>query len=191
MDYHQMNLFEGQDSNRENLRVFQGASRASLIRLQDCVRLLVTNVTYGRSTGVSLAKLSQNGLWLKMYGDSLQASLDGSFEEYSEIFPTWGMMLGGVVTEPPMSEQFTAEKEYLLLPTPTASLGHSPYSIGTANRLKNGVKTRKSGAHIGSSLKWDTDLMNEYIPGQDNWVNPDWLELVQGLPEKWTKLEID
>lgn len=121
MSYQQMSLFEGQESEEENLPAFQGASHASLIRLQECVRRLVMNVTCGRSTGESLAKLDQNGSWLRMYGDCLQANLDGSFEEYSGTFPTWGMMLDGAATGLPMSERFIPESELGLLPTPVAS----------------------------------------------------------------------
>lgn len=121
MGYQQMSLFKEQESEEGNSPVFQGASHASRIRLQECVKRLVMNVTCGRSIGESLMSLDPNGSWLKMYGDSYQVNLDGSFEEYSGTLPTWGMMLDGVVTELPMSERFIPENGLPLLPTPVAS----------------------------------------------------------------------
>lgn len=141
MDYQQMSLFDEQESDKENLHAFQGASPASLTALQEAVKRLVMNVIYGRSTGESLAKLDQNGLWLKMYGDYFQANLEGFFEEYSEIFPTWGMMLDGVVTELPMSEQFTPESVLQLLPTPLAS----DATVGAVIGKNDTFKMTKSG----------------------------------------------
>lgn len=187
MDYQQMNLFKGQESDRENSHAFQGASHASLIRLQDCVRRLVMNVIYGRNTGASLAKLSPNGLWLKMYGDSLQANLDGSFEEYSGILPTWGMMQGGVVIGLPTSEQFMPESGLRLLPTPTANL-EKGYSPGSAKRKMEGIKFRDSGAQIGSGLNNEMELLQYYRWEGQNLLNPLFLEAMMGFPEQWTAI---
>jgi hypothetical protein len=121
MTYQQMSFIEEQELRGGDSLAFQGASLASRIRLQDCVKHLVMNVICGRSTGESLAKLDQSGLWLRMYGDYCQAKMDGSFEEFSGTLPIWGMMLDGVVTELPMSEQFIPEKGSALLPTLVAS----------------------------------------------------------------------
>ena len=116
MDFQQMSFLDEQESDRENFVVYQGASLVSRIRLQDCVKHLVTSVIYGEKCGEPLARLNHDGLWLKMYGDYLQANLDGSFEEYSGIFPKWGMMLDGVVIGLQMWERFIPEKELESLP---------------------------------------------------------------------------
>lgn len=107
--YQQMSLFGEQEL--ENSVVYRGASLVSRIRLQENVKHLVTSVTYGLKCGESLGKLSQDGLWEKTYGDYSQVNLDGFFEEYSGIFPSWGMMLDGVVIGLPMWERFIPEKE--------------------------------------------------------------------------------
>ena len=119
MDYQQMTLFGEQDTRPS--RLYQGASLANRIALQDCVKHLLMSVTYGQSTGELLMKLSPNGLWLKMYEGYCQVKMDGSFEEYSEILPTWGLMLDGAVFALPTSEQFIPENGLRLLPTPIAT----------------------------------------------------------------------
>ena len=115
----QMSLDEKQESVKS--RCFQGGSRASLTALQESVNRLLMSVIYGQSTGESLAKLDQHGYWQRMYGDCLQANLDGSFEEFSGICPAWGLMLDGVLIQPHGLEPFIDESEFLLLPTPIAS----------------------------------------------------------------------
>jgi hypothetical protein len=68
--------------------------------------------------------------------------MDGSFEEYSGIFPTWGMMLDGVVTELPMSEQYIPDSGLELLPTVVASDCGPAAIIGkndTYRKTKNGT----------------------------------------------------
>ena len=187
MIYEQMSFIDEPELRGGNSLAFQGASLASRIRLQDCVKRLVTNVTYGRSTGEPLAKLDQNGLWLKMYGDYLQVKMDGSFEEYSGILPTWGMMLDGVVTGLPMSEQFTEENGLRLLPTPTANL-EKGYSPGSAGKKLAGIKTRDSGAMIGSGLNNEKELLSYYRWEGQNLLNPLFLELMMGFPEQWIEI---
>lgn len=177
MDYQQMNLFEEQELDQESLPVFQGASHASLTRLLDCVKHLVTNVTCGRSTGESLAKLNQGGLWLRMYGDCCQARMDGSFEEFSETFPTWGMMLDGVVTELPMSERFIPENELQLLPTPVASDGGPATIIGKNDRFvrtKNGTlrKHNQNGNNGSLGLTRTLKLLPTPTANMDNGYSP-------------------
>jgi hypothetical protein len=116
----QLNLFENEQDLKPSI-VYQGGSLASRTALLESVRRLVTNVIYGLNTGESLAKLSRDGLWLKMFGDYCQARMDGSFEEYSEILPTWGLMLDGVLIQQHGLEPLIDESEFSLLPTPTAS----------------------------------------------------------------------
>lgn len=154
-----------------------GASHVSRIRLQDCVKRLVTNVIFGRSTGVSLAKLSHDGLWLKMYGDSYQANLDGSFEEYCGILPTWGMMLGGVVIELPISEQFIPENGLGLLPTPQSSDWKSRW--GTKNALEKHLKSNHQIRLADTLRSWNL-IKGEII---ENY------EKMMGFGIGWTELK--
>gem|GEM_PF-2097690 len=136
MTYQQMSFFDEPESELESLPVFQGASRASRTRLQECVNRLLMNVTCGRSTGESLARLSLDGSWQKMYGDYCQVNLAGSTEEYSEILPTWGMMLAGVVIGLPTWERFIPESELQLLPTIVASDSGLAAVIGKEDSYK-------------------------------------------------------
>ena len=179
----QMNLFENEQDSNPSI-AYRGASLASRTALQESVKRLVMNVIYGRKCGVSLAKLSPDGLWLKMSGDYCQAKMDGSFEEYSEILPTWGLMLDGVLIEPPMSERFMPESGLRLLPTPTAE----QFSLwASAELLNKNIKTRKSGAKIGTSLSWVLASWHLKNGGtREKYPDPCFSEMIMGFPIGWT-----
>ena len=104
---------------------------------------------FGQSSIVSFAKFAPDGSLLKTSQGYSQVTMDGSLQKFYKNFPQAGMMRNGVLYRVPMLERRTSEKDFSLLPTPVASLGHSPYSPATANRLLNGIKERKSGAKIG------------------------------------------
>lgn len=169
----QLSLFEKEESPKKS-PCYRGGSHANRIALQESVKRLVTNVTYGRSTGDSLAKLSQDGLWLKMYGDCFQAKLDGSFEEYSETLPTWGLMSDGVLIQPVGLELYIDESEFFLLPTPNASMWR-----GAAKTRYKGSKNYHA-SHTPEALRSGID---DY-----QYINPNFVELLMGFPIKWTDL---
>ncbi len=113
----------------EELTSSPAVSPASLTRLQEAVKGLVMSVTSGRSSGESLAKLNQDGLWLKTYqGCSLQKVLfpvspEISFETYSGICPRWGTLLAGVLSGLSMWERGTDETGCSLWRTPNTMDG--------------------------------------------------------------------
>jgi hypothetical protein len=131
---------------------------------------------YGQSSIVSFAKFAQDGSLLKTSQGYSQVTMDGSLQKFYKNFPQAGMMRNGVLYRVPMLERHTSES-------------HSPYSPATANRLLNGVKERKSGAKIGSSLKWHPDFMQFYATGQRNFVNPLLCEWMMGFPILWSDCE--
>ena len=117
-----------------------GVSPASLIRLQESVKALLMSVISGRSSGVSLAKLSPDGSWLKTYQGSFQAMLDGSLEPFSLTWPRWGTLLDGVLSGLSMWERGTEETECSLWPTPQ-SASDSPVAHNQINgTLKDAVR---------------------------------------------------
>ena len=174
MDYQQMSLFDEQGKKQSQL--YQGASLANRTALQDCVRHLMMNVTYGLSTGELLTKLSPNGLWLKMYEGYCQVKMDGSFEEYSEILPTWGLMLDGAVFALPMSEQYIPEKGLQLLPTPTAT----DYKGGAIRKRKE------------FQMSCLRHYLHFFFHGTDRrttYPHPAFVEKMMGFPKDWSNLK--
>ena len=117
--------------------VYQGGSLASRTALQESVKHLVMSVTSGQKCGELLAKLSPDGLWLKTLQGYYQAKMDGSFEEYSEILPKWGLMLDGQLIQPQQLEPYIDESEWRLLPTPTASDGIAWIKTNKNNVIKS------------------------------------------------------
>jgi len=72
-----------------------------------------------------------------------------------------------------------------LLPTPDASLGHSPFSPQSMI-MKNTTGKRKSGVKIGSSLKWHQFALKFCRSG---WINPSLTEWMMGFPIGHTDLK--
>lgn len=178
-EHSQLNLFESEQDLKPSI-VYRGASLASRTALQESVKRLVMNAISGRKCGASLAKLSRDGLWLKMSGDYCQAKMDGSFEEYSEILPTWGLMLDGVLIEPPISERFIPESGLRLLPTPVAMDG-----TGGSGKLEN--FNRK----IANGQRGQMGILRTYLKvilQQDGDLNPNFSERVLGYEIGWTDL---
>ena len=171
----QQSLFENEQDCKQS-PAYRGGSHANLTALQESVKRLVTSVTSGRSTGESLAKLGPDGLWLKMYRGYYQAKMDGSFEEYSEILPTWGLMLGGVLIQPHGLAPYIDESEFLLLPTPTASM------------WKGAAKNRYVGSkHYKASFTQEA-LRNG--PDDAQYMNPNYCEILMGYEVGHTALDV-
>lgn len=167
-EHSQLNLFENEQDLKPSI-VYQGGSLASRIAQAENVSRLLINVISGRKCGASLAKLSRDGLWLKMSGDYCQAKMDGSFEEYSEILPTWGLMLDGVLLAQPMLELRTYEKEWVLLPTPRKMMG----TMGTHKKEETLIKKHP----------WNIE---DELGGNPN---PNYAEWLMGFPQNWTFIE--
>lgn len=164
MSCRQESFSEGQDENQSPS--YQGGSLASRTALLESVKRLVMSVTSGRTSGVSLARLSPDGLWLKMYGDYFQAKMDDSFEKYSEILPAWGLMLDGQLFQPPPSEQYTDESGWRLLPSPRA-------------------RDWKGQTQRGKHAPRDSICNALGITGGQ--INPEYIEQFMGFPTGWTE----
>jgi len=74
----------------------------------------------GQNTCGSFAKLSRDGLWVRMFRGFAQRMLDGSSEEYCGTWPASGTMRSGALFQPNNSGRRTCERECSLLPTPAA-----------------------------------------------------------------------
>lgn len=190
MNSQQMTFFEEPAVRLGGSPVYQAGSLASRIAAQDSARRLVTTVICGPKCGELLAKLSPDGLWLKMFGDCCQVRMDGSFLEFSEILPTWGTMWAGELRAQPQLEPSIDETGWRLLPTPTANL-YMGYDYTTACKFQ-GQKTtyRPSGTRHSQFLNNCESLKEGFTPGTKNLINPLLLEMMMGFPAQWTEIEV-
>lgn len=119
----------------------------------------------------------------------LSAKLDGLFEEFCGTLPLWGMLSDGVLYALPTPERCTGEKEWRLLPTPTANLCKG-YDHTTAKRFC-GRKThvRPSGTRHSVFLNNLEILADAFTPGTTNLLNPLLLERMMGFPAQWTETD--
>lgn len=158
-----------------------GGSLANLIALQESVSHLMMSGICGQSTGELLAKLNQDGLWLKMYEDYLQVRMDGSFLEFSEICPTWGTMRHGVLIRQLGQVPFIGEKEFLLLPTPQASDGTSWSRVKKSDCQMSLYRYGKNG-HQKKTIHYIQFQGVSIIRAAELY------EMMMGFPVGWTEL---
>ncbi len=172
-----------EDLGAELLMWFQAGFRALTSRLpEEAQELKVKSLDCGEKWRGSLARYDPNTCSLK----TAQLSLLEDSTECSLILPRWGSMLDGECFQQPDLERPINENESGLWPTPDASCGRRGWCRQIAEKVRDGIRKRKSGATIGSSLAWEPRLLEDYSPGMR--LNPDWLEWLMGWPIAHTGL---
>ena len=121
-----------------------------------------------------------------------QVCLTGELEQFSGTWPRAGMMRNGIACQRLPLAPPTYEIEFSYLPTPDASLGG--FSKGSASMdttswwNKENTGKRKSGASIGSSLRWCREFIREHLRTGGE-LNPEWIEALMGFPIGWSDLK--
>lgn len=142
----------------------------------------------GAKCTVSLARLSLDGSWLKMFGDSCQYllpmdSLEGALELYSGTWPNWGMSRDGVVMGLTALEQSIKGEEYSLWPTPLASDGDAWLKINKNDFHYSTWKTVKNGHQVKALyplILWGCSI-NQCA---------ELYEMMMGYPRGWTDCDV-
>lgn len=140
--------------------------------------------TYGRKCSELYRKQGPLGLLVKMLLESLTWHSKVCFLTWKVSGMKPNVLLFQLVPWMPRTDEI----EFGLLPTPVATLAHSGFSIGTAKKVRQKIFKRKSGARIGSSLKWHPILIKDYENGKGTYPSPVWLEYLMGYPKNWTEL---
>lgn len=99
----------------------QVVSRVNLIVSLVSAKPERMSAIYGRSLPDSFAELDQDGSWRKTSQGYSQVTMDGSLEEFSETWPTQGILSDGRCIALPPLEPTTKEDARLLWPTPVAT----------------------------------------------------------------------
>lgn len=172
-----------EQSTGGQLTFFQEDFLASHSVSQEKWKVKMMFVSSGQRCLELLKRLGQPSLLRKMLVDHGNWSM-----KYAPIWKALGTKRNRLVLKLRALERITSESDSGLLPTPNHSLGHGGWSIGTAIRKRDGLKTRKSGAKIGTDLKWHPSLIEAYQRGDGTILDPDWLEEFMGYPLQWTEL---
>ena len=131
------------------------------------------NQDSGTNLPVSLAKLDQDGLWLKMYQGYCQMTMGGGWEQFSETWPRAGMMRNGIVYQLITSAPRNPEIEYFLWPTLcSVRFNRIAYDGGSGARAK-------LDRMVGKEMRLEMCAH----------LNPRWAEWLMTFPDKWTDLE--
>lgn len=139
-------------------RYYREDFHASLTQLQENVKQAATSAIYGKNLPASFAKLLPDGSWQKMSRGFGQVNLDGSLEEFSRIWPEWGIMFRGCSSELTRSEHPTYESEFSFWPTPTVDGSHN----------RKGA-SKNSGDGLSTAVKyslWPTPTTRDYTDGK-------------------------
>lgn len=103
------------------LTLYREVSRANLTALVGNVWHLMMSAIFGVNFSESFAKLTQHGLWEKMYRGCSQVKMEGFSDEFSGTWPKWGVMYGGTVFQPMLPVQNFGVSESRLWLRPIAS----------------------------------------------------------------------
>ena len=165
----------------ETLTVSQVVSRANLIALVENVWHLMTNAIFGKNCSESFAKLTQNGLWQRMYQGSYQVKMEGFSDEFFGTWPAWGVMRSGIVSLPTLPVQNFGVSESQLWPRPIAS-----DSIAW-------IKCRASNPRISIVKSWsrhgqDRPIYDFMWNGVSATQAAEYHEMMMGFPLHWTDL---
>ena len=132
-----------------------------------------SNPACGHKWQESFAKYDPVSYSWKTHQRSLFADLELSLE----TFPKWGSMRSGVLYQRQKPAHLISEKEFGLLPTPTATdyKGSTPHKVQRRSQNGNGLTLREWLAKYSKSDK-------------TVYPNPGFLEIAMGWPEGWTEL---
>jgi hypothetical protein len=155
---------------------------------------------YGARCDASFAKYSPAELKWKTHQCSLVEGLD----EFSETWPSWGLMRGGECWELPTLAPTTSETASGSWPTPTASCGTGAghqgrkggFNLQTAVRMwPTPVATMSKGSSPAaltrkSGRDRSNDRLDHAVMAADGGqLNPPWVEWLMGWPIGWTDLK--
>ena len=164
--------------SRVKISVMQEKAQESKVAGQGC----------GRSLPESFAWYDRDTCLWKTY----QRCLTGEWAEYSATFPRAGMMRNGIVCPLRPLAPHISVTGFGYLPTPHASLGEfkaaAKMEVPSCFNLLHNNRTRKSGAKIGSSLRWSPEFIREHLRTGGE-LNPEWIEVLMGFPATWTMLD--
>ena len=156
---------------------------ANLIALQENVWHLMTSAICGENCFGCFAKLAQDGLWLKMYGDYYQAKMGGSLEEFSATWPAWGVMCGGTVFQPTLSVHRFGASGLPLWPRPLASDGEAWKKVNKSDVRTSIWKCLKSKHNDRAFYHF---MWHGLSPSQTS----EYHEMMMGFPPGWTDLSV-
>lgn len=158
---------------------YLGDFHANPTALQENIWHLMMSAIYGTSSLEFFGRLTQNGLWEKMLQGCLQVKMDGFSEELLETWPKWGVLHGGIVSQPILVGLNLKESEFPLWPRPIASDGDA----WLKNKKQNPMQSIKKCWKLG---KQDRTIYYHIQNGLNPNQAADLNGMMMGFPEHWT-----
>ena len=185
-----LNLLEDTESTPERSPLSARESRASRTALREKVWAILTSVTSNKSICELSENLNRNGRSLKIRQVYSQGKISDTSIEYWTTFPRWGILSHGECGELLTSEPRTSEREFLLLPTPTASDGIA-YAKISKKDVQACIYKQHHPKNRGKKSDHTKRLM-EYLAFLGTPLSRicDLQEMIMGFPRGWTDLEV-
>ena len=130
----------------------------------------------GLSSYASFARLDHDGSWLKMYEDCFQVTADGTLEQFSEDWPSTGMMRSGQCYRLPSLGPHIFENGYSLWPTPVATDSRR-LKFSKAQTFKALPKRRRKGGAV--------DIPTVMMEVYGAYPTLSFYEWMMGFPIRW------
>ena len=158
---------------------YQGDFHANPTALLENVMRLTMSAICGMSFSESIARPAPSGLWEKMFRGFYQVNLVGSSEEFSGTWPNAGVLHGGIVFRPMLSELNTSASAFASWPRPIASDG----AAWKKNQRQCPMKSIQSCWKRGKQDRTIYyHIQNGLNPMEAATVNG----MMMGFPEGWT-----
>lgn len=182
--------------------LFAADSLANLTVLQETEKRPPMIETFGASSPVLFASVSQTGSWLKMSQGYYQARMDGSLVEFSQTWCQAGIVSNGRAYRLSRLVRRISARGSLLLPTMRASeSGKYQYQHGDHGKKAltltgyvalyptptvGDSKANGSPSNHRRSERGFSPLLSDIANGK---LNPQWVEWLMGFPQGWTDLQ--
>ena len=186
MIYEQLTLDCLPSMESDNRQSSPQGSLVSLTALQEKVVAIVTSVTCGGKLRECSEKLNRVGLSVKIRPVYLQEAISGFSAECSTTLPRWGIRSAGGYGALVTSEHRTDEKEYSLLPTPTATDGVA-YMMISKKDVQKTIYRQHHSKMFGRKYQ-HTKRLVEYMAYFGTPLNRicELYETIMGFPKGWT-----
>lgn len=161
----------------------QEAFRANLTVLRENVWHLMMCAICGVNSCECIAIQTQDGLWEKMCGGCSQVKMDGFSGECFETWTDWGVMYGGTVFLPALSERRFAATVPLLWPRPMASDSLAWTKCSAKDSQVSIWKTISGGHAIFNCYRFMWNGLNANQTAE-------YTEMMMGFPVGWTDLNV-
>lgn len=158
-------------------------SHANLTVLVENVWRLMMSAIFGANCSECFAKLTQSGSWQKMYQGCYQVKMESFLDEFSGTWPKWGVLHGGIVSQPMLSVHNFGVSAWPLWPRPIASDDLAWTKCKASNPRESIIKSWEKHGQ-------DRPIYDFMWHGLSATQAAEFHEMMMGFPAHWTECDV-